>query len=879
MNRRLLQAGIALALCLRSAGAADASQFDILQDKTRDLVLIADGSSNLVLRLNLNEGCRLDQVIVRGRQVAAPETGICSGIRTSNQWFTTRATGTRPKATIRRNTLTVRDICYHGGDVEVRETWVFEPRAEGIQWEIARDYLSDGTLEDTFFPGWDFQDMNTWTGGLLDTGGVAWNKYLETTNATYGAHAGAVAFWNVGAGDCLRVTSGGRGSRSLHSSGAAAPQTAVRFSRQPSGAETVAFSVTDVELQPKHALRRYHSSLQDLWAPFQVKRGRITATYLLEAKGYDAICQRGTFQGLNGRSIGELLNTIARYGVIDRRVLGANGWRSGYACLHEQWFAQMGIAIDDPDYIANCAATFDFERDYAVLPDGRVKSRWCYDAGDAMPGSYGPQGFYEAQWGYLLDSQPCFVLCVAELFDLNGDRTWLRGQKAPCERALDFLLRRDSDGDGLIEMMTDSHAQEKGSDWIDVIWAAHENGLVNAELYYALIRWAEAEEAIGDEAQGGYYRSRAAKLKVAFSRTTAEGGFWDPQNQWYVYWRDRDDSIHGNNLVTPVNFAAIAYGLCDEPARRQAVLRRIEQEMQHERLFFWPLNVFPYQPEEGRAGNFPFPNYENGDIFLSWGELGVRAYAEADPAVAVKYIKNLLDRYEVDGLSFQRYERNSQRGAGDDILAGNCMAIVGLYRDIYGIQPRHNRLFLDPHLTPDLDGTQLRYRLRNQNWQVDLSTSSHRLAVEDFAVRGVSPFGLSVAGNTADFFLPGHEKPGVSFVRSRRVPVEIQVEDWPADGARSRCWVETADRDSALRHIVCDLQPLQRYTLVHDGQKRESLRANASGRLQFESKLRRGIPQHFNLVPEPGRNAAHPAAGCSRLPAGGQDQVATANRY
>ena len=65
------------------------------------------------------------------------------------------------------------------------------------------------------------------------------------------------------------------------------------------------------------------------------------------------------------------------------------------------------------------------------------------------------------------------------------------------------------------------------------------------------------------------YRAFAARLKTSFNRPISAGGFWDPTNQWYAYWRDKDDSIHGDNLVSPVNFAAIAYGLCDDPARRK----------------------------------------------------------------------------------------------------------------------------------------------------------------------------------------------------------------------------------------------------------------------------------------------------------------------
>ena len=88
-----------------------------------------------------------------------------------------------------------------------------------------------------------------------------------------------------------------------------------------------------------------------------------------------------------------------------------------------------------------------------------------------------------------------------------------------------------------------------------------------------------------------------------------------------------------------MNFAAIAYGICDDAAREKAILDRIEAEMQKENLFTWPLSFFPYQREEGAGSNFPFPKYENGDLFLSWGEVGVRAYAAHDPGLALKYVK------------------------------------------------------------------------------------------------------------------------------------------------------------------------------------------------------------------------------------------------
>jgi hypothetical protein len=680
---------VLLGFLLMQGAAAPIPHGTTLQDPAGKFVTISDGRSNLVLRLNVERGCRLDQVFVRGRQVLSTNSGVYSGIKVSNHWFTTTTLPSSPKVKVTPEAVTVTGIHIGGEGIEADETWHFSVEDDQIEWQIKRRYLDGGRLDDSALPAWEFANLSTWTGGMLDNGGVAWNRYLDTPNATLGMHAGTVTFWNKDSGDALRV-----------SANAGSSQTAMRFSHQPSGAELSVFSVTESELESRNNLRRFLSNRQDLWAPFTIRPSETRATYTLQALDYPRSYERGRFAGLDGTSIRELLNTIGRYGVIDRQILGGNGWRSGFACLHEQWFSQIGIAVAAPDYIANCARTYDYERDHAILPDGRVKSRWSYDAGDAMPGTYDQFGFYEAQWGYLMDSQPDFAICIAEQFDLTGDERWLRGHKQACERALDYLLRRDENHNGLVEMMTDSQADQRGSDWIDIIWAAHENALVNAEMYYALTRWTDLESLLGDAARSEGFRRAAATLKRSFNKTTAEGGFWDPEKNYYVYWRDKDGSIHGNNLVIPVNFAAIGYGLCDDAARREACLRRIEAEMKKENLFFWPLNFFPYERDEGHANNFPYPRYENGDIFLSWGELGVRAYAQTEPALALKYIRNVLAKYNVDGLSFQRYLRQSQNGAGDDILAGNCMTIVGLYRDIYGLQPRHNRLYLEPLSLP-----------------------------------------------------------------------------------------------------------------------------------------------------------------------------------
>ncbi len=838
-------AAITALTCVLSSATAGNPGGTITLDAAGHQATLSDSARNLVLHLSYDGRCLIDQLQVMGREVVPVATGVCSAVKVNDRWSTTRGNIPTPSVTVLGNTLTVAGIQFGGPDLPTTEDWTFTVADDHILWQIRRAYLAAAALQDTYFPGFDFADVTTWTGGLLDTGGVVWTKYLDTPAATYSSHAGAVTFWNRRFGDSLQVSCTSPGG-----------DVTSRFSHHPSNVLSASFWPSDLPHKTAHGLARFLSDRQDVWQPVTIAASPNapaiqTVTCTLRAQPYSRVSDRGSFKGLNGETIRELLNTVGRYGVIDRGIIGSNGWRSGFACLHEQWFAQIGLAVDDPDYISNYTSALDDVRDHAIKPDGRVLSRWAYDAGDAMPGTYDPStGYYETQWGYTLDSQPSYVIEVAEQFDLTGDRSWLLTHRDSCRAALEYLLRRDTDHNGLVEMINSSHTEEKGSDWIDVVWASYENALVNAELHEALNLWAGLEEFLGDPGRAARYRDAAAHLRVAFNKPTTEGGLWNPQKNWYIYWRERDNSVHGDNLVMPVNFAALAYGVCEDPARRAAILAQIESLMQREGLFHWPLCFFPYDPADVHARQKQFPSYENGDIFLGWAELGVRAYAASEPAIPVKYIRKVLDRYEHDGLSFQRYLRANQQGEGDDILANNAMAIVGLYRDIYGIRPRHDRLVLDPHLTTDLAGTRVKYQLRGRRYSIEPGAEVTRVIAERFAVAGPPPFGISDSADRLDFF-PAVDLPArLSITALPDASIAVEINRWPVTVKTSCRWTERCSQGSTrTRHTISALQPLGRYVLTRDASRCPELVANDSGVIEFVLDGITDVPTRLELSP------------------------------
>jgi hypothetical protein len=493
----------------------------------------------------------------------------------------------------------------------------------------------------------------------------------------------------------------------------------------------------------------------------------------------------------------------------------------------------MGLAINDNTYLKGYQECLDFYRDHAILPDGRVWARWAYNNEDAMPEQFTDKGFYEARWGYLLDANPDYVTNVAELYNQTGDLPWVKTQQAACEKALEWILKRDSNANGLVEMITDNHQQKKGSDWIDIIWASYENAFVNAKLYHALIYWADIERQLGNTAKEKYYKQFAKQLKISFNKPATEGGFWDEEKKCYIHWRDKDGSVHGNNMVTPVNFMAIAYGICDDTGRTKAILDGIELQMQKENLFFWPICLYSYAAGEGKDSQFPFPEYENGDIFLSWGSVAVKAYASYRPELALKYVQHVLAQYAKDGLAFQRYGREKQDGRGDDILSGNGLTVVGLYQAIYGINPLYNRFYLDPHITKEIAGTQVKYNYRHQSLIIDLDMNRYAVSDGRFSIACARDFGFYSTGKELLYFNGNTNTASLQITGLSKNGLALDIKKWQtAEIVFTQSFKRVAS--NKLHYQINNLTANSYYTVRVNGKILKRLKSNKNGVVVFE---------------------------------------------
>ncbi|MFV0420335.1 MAG: hypothetical protein ACK5KT_16615 [Dysgonomonas sp.] len=781
-------------------------------------IKIVDTQNNLGLLIDYSKGCKIIELNIKGKNTLS-SSGVYTGFTTRGGSFSSydNITDIGVKETV--DGVTLSNIVYGDNSVSVNETWIFQLVDDKIFWKIDRQYSNLAKMEEMAFPQWSFANLSVWKGGIIDNGGMVWCKYLANVNDTYGVHTGGVTFWNPESGDALRILAKTNEKKYV----------AAKYSRSEKDEFSFTQLVTDLELEPRYNLNRFVHQKADVFSPFDVQKGNTSINLEIQYIDYAKEYSRGKLPTIDAEAVRELLNTTGRYGVVDNGIVGANGWITNWKCLHEPFFAQIGMALNDENYTRNMSSTLDRERDHAITTDGRVLSRWHNEDEDQMSGTFNYKtGYYEARWGYTVDSQTGYIINTAEQFDLCGDIDWLRSHKESCERSLGWLIKRDSNNNGIFEMENSSIAEQKASDWLDIVWASFENGFVNAQMYEALNLWANCELILGDKEKSDYYFSVASRLKESFNKPVDEGGFWSPEKKQYVYWRDKDGSVHGDNFVTPVNFAVIAFGLCDNKERVAIILNEIEKRTIAEKLFHWPLCFDSYKREEVHINNWPFPKYENGDIFPTWGYLGIRAYVDYNKEIALKYIRNILEQYNKDGLSSQRYSRETQLGQGSDILAGICTSVTALYRDIYGIRPKWNRMGVEPSMLKSLNGTEFTYKLRGTNYHLKLSIDDYVVSTEEFIIRSKNKLGVNKSGAVLTYYPENKDEMTLVIASKSANPVDIEIVSW-IPGTYS--WkINTGD---SSQFAITGLHPDANYRLSING-KKEKIRADKDGCISGE---------------------------------------------
>jgi len=109
-------------------------------------VMIADKSNNLQLLVDYNRGCKISAVNIKGKNTIT-DHGVYTSIKTETKVFTSTESTAQTKVTVEGDRLEVSNIVFGDDKMSVSETWIFTTDGKQISWEIKRQYLENGELD------------------------------------------------------------------------------------------------------------------------------------------------------------------------------------------------------------------------------------------------------------------------------------------------------------------------------------------------------------------------------------------------------------------------------------------------------------------------------------------------------------------------------------------------------------------------------------------------------------------------------------------------------------------------------------------------------------------------------------------------------------
>lgn len=269
-------------------------------------------------------------------------------------------------------------------------------------------------------------------------------------------------------------------------------------------------------------------------------------------------------------------------------------------------------------------------------------------------------------WDYttFLDANAGPLIAAWDYVEATGDTEWLARRIDRLEFIADYLMRRDVDGDGMVEATQTGNGgalvqPNRSCCWFDALNCGHQDGYSNALIYRAWRCLADLESKLGRAGPQARYRLAADRLRAAYTKT-----LYNPETGWLAWWRSADGHLH--DYATPiVNGMAIEYGLVGAELGRK-ILSRLWKKIRlegfnrfdlgvpctlvpvHRSDYLLPDSLGCPKREDGRDA---FQQYMNGGITAGQGLHFLAAhYVVGEPEKADRVLKAMLGRQAKGGF-------------------------------------------------------------------------------------------------------------------------------------------------------------------------------------------------------------------------------------
>jgi hypothetical protein len=245
-----------------------------------------------------------------------------------------------------------------------------------------------------------------------------------------------------------------------------------------------------------------------------------------------------------------------------------------------------------------------------------------------------------------LDSHPSLLMAACYYINSAKDNKWLNENLSSLTNWTDIIIKKDIDGDGLIEYPLSGNygswnGPQRPANWWDTIGFAHKDAYSNALAYRALNLFGNILKDANNP-KGQKYIDHAAKLKSVYFST-----FYNPESGVLAGWKSMDGQLH-DYYFTFVNSIAIDYGLINAEQGNHVMdnlLSKMEAVGFTDFSLGMPGNLIPI-----KKGDYTVSDHRWGSPSLEDGTDGFQIYENGGATACYTY-------FTVSAL--QKLKRNS----------------------------------------------------------------------------------------------------------------------------------------------------------------------------------------------------------------------------
>jgi hypothetical protein len=286
-------------------------------------------------------------------------------------------------------------------------------------------------------------------------------------------------------------------------------------------------------------------------------------------------------------------------------------WAAGFSAFRPEFGGFSNNAISTNCHV-NQHTAFDFAAFTARSAAGMDPLELVkFSIGRALMAG-GGYGYHRSLY---MDSDPVLLSGAGRIFQLTGDRQWLRRVSSGIAVADGRILGNFDAKEGMIvcrALSGNSGTYRWSSNAMDVIGFGHIDAYVNAWSFRAMKNAAGLCKILGEPALSAKCAEAADALSENYARQLV-----NPETGWVSGWKSRDGQLHDYGFVW-INGVACAFGVMGE-AETKCALRNLEakrKEVFPESGYLGlPLNLLPITTSDhmlGKDGHCQLnPTYEN----------------------------------------------------------------------------------------------------------------------------------------------------------------------------------------------------------------------------------------------------------------------------